>query len=144
MVALTVSESITLNKLADSLILLEESGRLPIPVHVIIDARSVFDALAAAEVRPPTEISLIMKLCQLKEALLCHALKTLWWCDTRDMLADALNKGACSREPILKAISLGEWILEHPAVSFSEARHVQIASARSMLFDPAIDGPQAA
>ena len=60
-------------------------------VKFAIDARSVFDSLAAKEVRPPSEISLIMVLHQVKEALLSHMLARLWWVDTREMAAAAVK-----------------------------------------------------
>ena len=132
---MTLAEIISPLPQARLLIALEETGKLPVPVDLVIDARSVFDSLAAPEIRPPTEISLVMMLCQLKEALLCRGLRTLYWCDTRDMCADGLNKGACSREGLLTVANTGQWSLQHATAAHTETRYVPVINARSMLFD---------
>ena len=131
LIALTLAELVQPCPQASMLTSMEENGSLPIAVHLIIDARSVFDSLRAEEIRPPTEISLVMMLCQLKEAMLTHTLKGLHWVDTHDMLADGLNKGACSRESLVKFGQTGEWNLLHKPISFSETRHVPILSVRA-------------
>ena len=97
----------------------------------MIDARSVYDALRSEEIRPPTEISLIMLLCQLKEAMLCHTLRRLWWVDTHDMISDDLTKGICSREALMVLGNTGYWSLKHPALGFSESRHIPIMSIKA-------------
>ena len=66
----------------------EESCELSIPMHAVIDAKSVFDALSVTDVKPPTETSLIMILLSVKEALLNHSVKMFWWVDTTDMVSD--------------------------------------------------------
>ena len=43
-----------------------------------------------------------------------HRIRTLWWIDTRDMLADGLNKGAVSRKALLEALTCGRWRVNHP------------------------------
>ena len=70
--------------------------------------------------RVPTESSIIVILLQLKEQLRTRAMSTLWWIDTRDMLAYGLNKGLISRAALLNTPSTGLWKLEFPAVKFSE------------------------
>ena len=140
LIALTVSEIIKPYPSISSLMALEERGEFGLPVQLAIDARSVFDSLRAHELKAPTEISLIMFLCQLKEALLCHSLRTLWWVATEDMLADALNKGACSRQKLLEFSRTGEWRLEKSAISHTEVRHVPILSQAQLVLDPAKDG----
>jgi hypothetical protein len=132
---MTLAELIHPLPQARALIQLEESGSLPVPVDLVIDARSVYDALIAPEIRPPSEISLIMMLCQLKEAMLSRGLRTLFWCDTHDMCADGLNKGSCSREGLLVLACGGEWVLKHATMSHTEVRYIPIQNARSMLFD---------
>ena len=87
-----------------------------------------FRQLCTKDLRPPTGISLAMMLCQL---MLTHTLKGLHWVDTHDMLGDGLNKGACSRESLVKFGQTGEWNLLHKATSFSETRHVPIRSVRA-------------
>ena len=60
-----------------------------------------------------------MILLSIKEAMMSHTLKTLWWVDTVDMLSDGLNKGAVPRTSLL-ASTTGSWNVSKPAVSFSE------------------------
>ena len=133
LICITFAECVQPHRHATSLIALEETGGLPICLEAVIDARSVFDALAAKEVRPSSEISLIMVLHQVKESLLSHMLSRLWWVDTRDMCADGLNKGSCSREGLMTLANSGQWNLVHKAVSFVESRHVPVKSIRSLL-----------
>jgi hypothetical protein len=106
----------------------EEKGQLTLPIHGVIDARSVFDALAADEIRPPSEISLIMMLCGIKEMLRTGVMRRMWWVDTKDMIADGLNKGACSRESLMQLGDTGEWKVNCKPVGFTEPVHQPIRS----------------
>jgi hypothetical protein len=125
-ICLTLSECIQHHPQARTLIALEEAGGLPIPLECCIDAKSVFDSLAAKEVRPPSEVSLIMVLHQMKEGLLSWTLSRLWWCDTHDMAADGLNKGSCSREGLMTLANTGVWTLKNKAISHKESRHIPV------------------
>ena len=136
LIAMTLAECIRPYPSIKSLVALEETGDFPIPIHLIVDARSVFDALKASEIKAPSEISLIMFLCQLKEALLCHSLSKLWWCDTHDMIADGLNKGAVSRQALLDLVNSGSWNLNKPAIGHTESRYIPIASQQSLVGNP--------
>ena len=77
------------------------------PVEAVVDAMSVFTNITAADVEWPLEESLIAIVMAIREQFSVGHLKTLWWCHTDDMLADALTKGAVHREPLLKALSTG-------------------------------------
>ena len=96
-IAMACTEISTPNLTASKLSQLEESGKLSMPIEAVIDAKSVFDSLTVTDIKVPSEASLIMILLSVKESLLSHTLKALWWVDTVDMLADGLNKGAVSR-----------------------------------------------
>ena len=135
LIAMTVCECISPHPYATTLTHMEENGSFSIPVECVVDARSVFDALKADDIRPPSEPPLVMFLCQLKEALLAHGLKRLWWVDTRDMVADGLNKGSVSRVALLHLCNTGIWKLEHAAIGWSESRHIPIQSVQEMLID---------
>ena len=117
------------NLSASKLSHLEESGKLAVSIEGVIDAKSVFDSLTVTDIKVPSEASLIMILLSIKESLLSHTLKTLWWVDTVDMLSDGLNKGAVSRIALLKASLDGFWLVTKPAVSFSEKTQVLTESA---------------
>ena len=43
----------------------------------------------------------------------------LWWIDTRDMVADGMNKGGLPRDPILNLCEEGQWVLKEKALPFS-------------------------
>ena len=46
-------------------------------------------------------------------------LSKLWWIDTRDMVADGLNKGGLPRDPILAICEQGRWTLDaEPPICF--------------------------
>ena len=91
---------------------LEESGKWPMAVEACIDARSVFESVAQSEVKTPNEESLVVLLLALKEALSCGRLTRLWWIDTRDMIADAMNKGIIARRAVIETAQ-GSWQLHH-------------------------------
>lgn len=111
----------------------EAVGELSLPIECTIDAKSVFDALKASEIKPPTESSLILILLVLKEGLLTWTLKRLWWCDTRDMCADGLNKGIISRQGLHDLCS-GEWKLAHKCIGFSESKQQKLDLTPEIMF----------
>ena len=123
MLAMLFTEVYTPNITPRELVRADETGALAISMDGVIDAKSVFDALSVADIRPPTEASLVMILLSIKEAMLTQTLKTLWWCDTVDMCADGLNKGAVPRTALLEVASVGKWVVRKPAVSFCEKVH---------------------
>jgi hypothetical protein len=43
------------------------------------------------------------------------------------MVSDGLNKGAVSREALLKLGNEGRWILQFQPLGFSETKHIPIA-----------------
>ena len=53
---------------------------------------------------------------QMREHMSCRRIRALYWIDTRDMLADGLNKGAISRKPLMQALVQGIWRVIHPLV----------------------------
>jgi hypothetical protein len=136
LIAMTVAECVHPYPNIQALVALEETGSFPVPIHLVVDARSVFDALKATEIKAPSEISLIMFLCQLKEALLCHSLSSLWWCDTHDMVSDGLNKGAVSRQALLDLVNNGIWKLNKPAIRHTENRYIPIPSQQTLVGNP--------
>ena len=111
---------------ATALTRMEETGSFPLQLEACIDAKSVYDALALAETRAPTEVSLIMVLLGLKEMLHSGCLTALWWISTEDMLADGLNKGCVSRRALLDATATGQWLLQHPLAVHRELSRVHI------------------
>ena len=88
--------------------------------HVIltIDAMSIFAAIVAARPKVPAERSLMGHLFWLAELVRLRAL-SVSWCDTRDMVADALTKGTVDRRAILAAMR-GQLMMVHEAKTFSK------------------------
>ena len=132
LLALTLTEVLRPIPQAATLVAMEQAGNFAISLEAVVDAKSVYDALTAVEIKPPTETSLVMMLCGIKEMLLCHSLDKLWWCDTHDMLSDGLNKGAVSRQALLDAGNTGRWDLKNMAVGHREYRYVPILSSSSL------------
>ncbi len=85
----------------------------PVPIVVVIDADSVFTSVTAQQVKAPAERSLLVRLQWLREMLDRHVIHTLAWCDTRDMISDALTKGSVDRARIHAAMD-GKLIIEFP------------------------------
>ena len=86
-----------------------ELGKSAFLVESVVDAKSVFDALSASPVKPPEEKTMLLHLLKFREWLDLGVVRSLWWCDTDDMLADGMTKGAVDREAILKLCSDGFW-----------------------------------
>ena len=76
----------------------------------------MFDSVTAADLKAPSEASLINILGQMREHMATRKIRQLFWIDTRDMLADGLNKGAISRKPLMRAMVEGGWKVLHPLV----------------------------
>ena len=93
---------------------LEQAGNYHFPLDAVIDAKSVFDSIVAADLKTPAEQSLIHVLGQLREHMMSKRIRLLWWVDTRDMLADGLYKGAVKRHAIVKAMIKALWEVLHP------------------------------
>ena len=71
---------------------------------VAIDAKSVSAAIIAPNLKVPAEPSLLLHVCWMRSLLACKRLHRLYWCDTRAMVADAMTKGAVTRELITLAM----------------------------------------
>ena len=90
-----------------------ECGKITDGLDVAIDADAVFRALAGKEVKTPTDAIMLIHALKFKEWLKTGQVKSLMWIDTRDMLADALNKGSIDRGALRTAAEEGIWKIEH-------------------------------
>ena len=129
LIAFTLAELLTPNSTAASLTRMDETGTLPIVLQAVTDCKSLFDALKSDETQVPTESSLIMILLQIKESLRTGTLDSIAWVDTRDMIADALNKGAIARHDIMEFSRTALWKLKHDYAIHREPSRVPIASS---------------
>ena len=89
------------------------------PLGLIIDAKAVFDSITVKDFSTPAEATLVNHLHSVREQLRDGRIFRLWWIDTRDMVADGMNKGGLPRDPILSLCERGQWLLNEKAISFS-------------------------
>ena len=131
-IAMTFTAILSPRDTMSQLITREEQGLMLMPLHAAVDCKSLFDALAADELRVPSEASLILVLAGLKEQLLSHNLRVLWWINTDSMLADGLNKGAISRVALRLFAQTGAWEVVGEMKKFKEVAHRPVQPARDM------------
>ena len=131
MIAFTLAELLIPSCTPRSLLEMEENGTLPVKICLATDCRSLFDALRVDETQVPTEQSLVMLLMQIKENLRTRTIEVIAWVDTRDMIADGLNKGCIARRGLLEFSMTGLWKLLHPYVVHTEPKITPIISVRA-------------
>ena len=96
---------------------LEESGKFPVPLFLFTDCRSVFDTLTQSDLRTPSEASLVLIVAMLRELLEKHAIHSISWIATGDMIADGLTKGLISRKALLSVCNQEVWKLKEEFMS---------------------------
>ena len=77
----------------------------------MVDAKAVFDSIVATDVKVPVKESLVAILMAIRKQFANGMVAKIWWVTTNDMLTDASTKGSIAREPLLKALSAGKWLL---------------------------------
>ncbi len=110
-------------------------GELTVPIETVTDAKSLFEAVKNPEPKTPTEETLLFGFNYLKEHMLSGLLRKIWWCETTDMLADALTKGIIARGALIETCTNGTWMVRRPCEQYqvSEAlRMNRIAELKSM------------
>ncbi len=90
----------------------------------MIDARAVFDAVAAPDPKSTTDKLMLIHVLKLKELLALKVVSRMIWLDTRDMLADGLNKGVISRDAIRLACISGIWTVTQEFKIHSEVSNL--------------------
>ena len=115
LIAFTLAELVQPGINLADLRILDDTGKLTIPIHACTDCKSVFTALKSQDTHIPTEASLILIALQMKQLLVSGILQSLFWIDTRDMVSDGLTKGLVSRKALMVLASTGRWKLEHPS-----------------------------
>ena len=88
---------------------LQSAGQLKPPLHVCIDARSVYDAITAPRFSTPADRTMAIHVLAFREFVRDGLVHTLWWIDTVDMLADGMTKGAVDRRALIAISSDGRW-----------------------------------
>ena len=87
------------------------AGDWALPVEAVVDAMSFITNVTASDIKFPLEESLVAIVMAIRERFSIGHLEALWWAKTDDMLADALTMGLVHREPLLKALASGAWVL---------------------------------
>ena len=105
----------------------------PLQVEAVVDANGVFTAIAAPDVKLPLEESLITIVMAVREQFSIGLLRRLWWCCTDDMLSDGLTKGSIAREPLLRALAEGRWILQKEAKAVTLRRGITPDRSRAQV-----------
>ena len=82
-----------------------------------IDAMSVYQAVTASHLKPPSEKSLAGHIFWLRELLDLGIISWLQWLDTRDMSADGHTKGSVDRKVLLDLMR-GILDKQHPSKEF--------------------------
>ena len=96
---------------------LRERGGFSMESELLVDAMNLFHALTATYPKPPAEKTLYAHLAWLRDLMQCNIPNVVTWCDTRDMLADAMTKGKVSRDAILAAMR-GKHVTHHEAKQY--------------------------
>ena len=75
-------------------------------------AKKTADEARAASIA--ADKALLVHALKLREYLDRQQVQTVSWIDTRDMVADALNKGTIEREAVREFFSVGKWLVNTP------------------------------
>lgn len=109
--------------------ILDSPQEREVNIQVCTDCKSLFDTLAVEDVKAPNENALVMLLLSVKESLQTGLISKMYWIDTRDMLADALNKGVVARSALLVAGKTGKWLLQYESKVHFEKQLRKITTA---------------
>jgi hypothetical protein len=92
---------------------IHNSGQHSLSADLYLDAKSVFDSLVSKVPKTPADKVLLLHVLALQQHLTLGQLRSISWIDTRDMIADALNKGSIDRGPLRALCESGQWNLLH-------------------------------
>ena len=67
------------------------------PLDICVDAKAVYDAIAASDACEPAECSLKLYVISVRDRMTHGLIWDFYWVGTRDMLADGLTKGGIDR-----------------------------------------------
>ena len=87
---------------------------------VAVDARAVFNAVAATDACDPQECSLKLHLISVRDRLAQGITRRTRWVDTRDMLADGLTEGWVDRALLHRATHDCQFKLAHGALTHTK------------------------
>ena len=119
-----ITEALHGNMTASQLAERYDKGALHMEIELVIDAKSVLEALRPEQLRVSDKVTTI-HLLRLAEHLQTGQISRLTWLDTRDMLADALNKAVIERGLIRPLCERGTWTIRHEVASIQRKQQQQ-------------------
>lgn len=114
----TITEVLTGTLSALELLEVHNNAGHAVQMHLFIDAKAVYDSITARNVKTPADKILLLHALALRDHLDHTQIASLSWIDTRDMVADALNKGKVDRTAIRDFFEKSMWHLQHEARSW--------------------------
>ena len=100
---------------------IHNSGQYAVVCELFVDARAVFDSVTARTVKTPADKIFLLHALPLRDHLESKQVTKLSWIDTRDMVADALNKGSIDRTALRRFLEQSQWALQQEVKSWSFA-----------------------
>ena len=117
----TLTEVLLGAKTPLELLEIHNSGQYAVECELFLDARAVFDSVTAKTVKTPADKIFLLHALALRDHLDAGQVTKLSWIDTRDMVADALNKGSIDRGALRRFFEHGQWVVRHEVKSWSTA-----------------------
>jgi len=108
----------------------QEDGQLYPVVKAATDAMAVFSSVAAPDICDPAESSLKLHLLSLRDKVASGTLQSLFWSDTRDMLADGLTKGSVNRLALQMCAEHGKHVLTKEVKQYTAGQKVTVPEPR--------------
>ena len=110
-----------------------EDGKLNIPVDVLTDSRSLYDAAVNPDDKRNTETNIYLHLQCFRQDFRHQRVRKLVWCSTRDMIADGLTKSSVGRDHIRNCLTSGRLTLcEQPLISTARKRNPSKVKAKKL------------
>jgi len=99
------------------------------PCIASTDSMSVYSAVGYVPAKVSVAAHTLHHVQWIQELIKDNILDALVWCDTRDMISDALTKGSIPREHLRLAFAKGKWQLRVPTVKWQLAQQCKLSHA---------------
>ena len=100
---------------ANELMNLRSDGVHPLQMYAVVDACSVFSGITCEHTKATQEAHTLYHAQWCRELIDLRVLHQLWWCDTRNMLANSMNEGSVPRAALIEAMT-GRWTCQRKVV----------------------------
>ena len=109
-----------------------QKGFMYFPIDLCVDARAMYDAIAATHVCEPAESSFKLHLLSVRDSMIHGAIRALYWVDARNMLADGLTTGGIDRALLNGVRNACKYQTIHAALANTTQKKNQVGSAISL------------